>query len=97
MKKIVYVLCILVFFLGLPSCSSLVRVKHSFQSVSKVTVDELKSILDNPEITILDVRDVPDWNKSNMKIPNSIRETPDDVSSWLNKYNKNQKIIVYCA
>jgi rhodanese-related sulfurtransferase len=75
----------------------MVRVKHSLQGVSKVSVNELKEMLNKPDITILDVRDVPDWNKSNTKIPNAIRESPDDINSWVEKYDKEQKLIVYCA
>jgi rhodanese-related sulfurtransferase len=78
-------------------CSSMVRVKHSLQGVSKVSVYELKDLLNEPDITILDVRDVPDWDKSNFKISNAVRETPDDVASWIDKYDKAQILIVYCA
>lgn len=97
MKILSFTLFLSVFLLTLQGCSSVVRVKHSFQGVTKVSTGELKAMLDSSEITILDVRDVPDWNRSNTKIPNAIRESPDDINSWVNKYDKDQKIILYCA
>ena len=75
----------------------MVRVKHSLQGVSKVSAGELNEMLYKPDITILDVRDVPDWQNSSTKIPNAIRESPDDISSWVDKYDKEQQLIVYCA
>ena len=97
MKKLSFIFCISFVILSLHGCSSMARVKHSIQGVSKVSVSELKTMLGSPEITILDVRDVPDWNKSKTKIPNAIRESPDDINSWADKYDKDQKIILYCA
>ena len=79
------------------ACSPMVRVKHSLQGVAKVSVGELKEVLGKPDITILDVRDAPDWDRSNTMIPNAIRQSPDDINSWVDKYDKEQKLIVYCA
>ncbi len=96
MKTITSVLLLTILVLA-NGCSSMVRVKHSLQGVSKVSVYELKELLNEPEITILDVRDVPDWDKSQVKIENAVRETPDDVASWTDKYDEKQVLIVYCA
>ncbi|MEN8143071.1 MAG: rhodanese-like domain-containing protein [Thermodesulfobacteriota bacterium] len=96
MKKLAYI-TILAILMILPGCSSMVRVKHSLQGVSKISIQELKMLLDDKDVTILDARDVPDWQKSNAKIPSAIRANPDNLTAWVDKYDKERRTIVYCA
>jgi len=63
----------------------------------RMTKDELKAMLGNPDLIILDVRSGMDWTDSDLKIKGAIREEPDDIKSWANKYPKNKTLVLYCA
>ena len=78
-------------------CASLVRMKHTLQGVEKVTVAELRVIITEKDTNLLDVRDPPDWARSSVKIPTAIRENPNETARWAQKYDKDRKLIVYCA
>jgi len=66
-------------------------------SVPRMTKDQLKSMLDNPDLVIIDVRAGADWLRSDIKIKGAVREDYNDVNSWANKYAKNKLIVLYCA
>ena len=66
-------------------------------SVPRMTKDQLKSMLDNPDLVIIDVRAGADWLRSDMKIKGAIREDYNDVKSWAHKYFKGRLIVLYCA
>ena len=65
--------------------------------VPRMTKDELKAMLGNPDLVILDVRAKKDWKESDAKIQGSIREDPDSVKSWAGKYTKDKTFVLYCA
>lgn len=66
--------------------------------VPRITMEELKSMLGNPEVTIIDVRAGGDWEKSKTKIQGAVRENPDkNAKSWAEKYSKDKTIVLYCA
>jgi rhodanese-related sulfurtransferase len=64
--------------------------------VSRVTTEELKSMLGNPAVIIIDVRAKGDWDKSKTKIQGAVREDPDkNAKSWAEKYPKDKTIVLY--
>ena len=63
----------------------------------KISPKELKEILDQPGITVVDVRIVSDWRKSKRKITGAVREDPHNVSSWAGKYSEEDPLVVYCS
>jgi len=65
--------------------------------VPRMKKDELKAMLDNPDLVILDVRAKKDWTDSDSKIKGAIREDPDSVKSWAGKYSKDKTLVLYCA
>jgi hypothetical protein len=65
--------------------------------VPRMTKDELKGMLGNPEWVILDVRYGKDWTGSDLKIQGAVREDPKAFESWANKYPKNKTIVLYCS
>lgn len=67
------------------------------KDVPRMTKEELKTMLDNPDLIIIDVRAGTDWAGSDMKIKGAVREDPNDVKSWVDKYAKDRPIILYCA
>ncbi len=65
--------------------------------VPRMTQDELRALLGNPDLVILDVRASSDWTASGLKIKGAVREEPNDIASWANKYSKDKTLVLYCA
>ena len=65
--------------------------------VPRMTKEELKSLMDDPQVVIIDVRTDSDWNGSTLKIKGAVREAPRDAESWADKYDKSKTYVLYCA
>jgi len=63
--------------------------------VTMLSIDELRGMLDNPDLTLIDVRYDKDWEGSDMKIKGAVREDYRDVKSWGDKYPKNKLLVLY--
>jgi hypothetical protein len=69
----------------------------SAKDVPRMTVDELKERLGNPDVVIIDVRTDRDWDKSSQKITGAVREDPHETASWAKKYSPEKTLVLYCA
>lgn len=68
------------------------------EEVARMDKEELKSMLGNPEVIIIDLRLAHDWGTSKVKIQGAVREDPDgNVKSWAEKYSKDKTFVLYCA
>jgi rhodanese-related sulfurtransferase len=65
--------------------------------VPRVTKEELREQMDEPDLVIIDVRAESDWKGSNVKIKGAVREDPKKVESWMNKYSKEKILVFYCT
>lgn len=65
--------------------------------VPRMTKEELKSLMEDAQVVIIDVRTGWDWNESKLKIKGAVRENPQDVESWAGKYDKSKTYVLYCA
>jgi len=65
--------------------------------LDKISIDELKGMLDSPDIIVVDVRTSTDWEASDAKIRGAVRESPERVSEWMGKYDQDTTLIFYCA
>jgi hypothetical protein len=65
--------------------------------IPRMTKDELKAKLANPDIIIVDVRAPSDWERSELKIKGAVREDPANAPAWLGKYQKDKTYVFYCA
>lgn len=65
--------------------------------VPRLTKEELRGLLGDPGVAIIDTRLGRDWASSDVKIPGAVREDPGAVSSWAGKYAQDQTIVLYCA
>ncbi len=63
----------------------------------RITMEELKSILGDPNLVIIDSLVGDQWETVAQKLPGAVRENPDDVESWADKYPKDKTIVTYCA
>jgi hypothetical protein len=66
--------------------------------VPRMTKEELKPLLGNPDVIILDVRIPGEWNRSALKIQGAVREDPErDYKTWASKYPKDKTLVFYCS
>jgi len=67
----------------------------AFPEVPRIEKEELKSLLGNPDVIILDVRPHEQWLLSDKKITGSLHADHEAVSSWASKYSKDKHLIIY--
>ena len=82
---------LLVFFL-----SGTTAVAASAADIPRITVEELKAMLGDPELVIIDVRVERDWESATRKIPGAVWEDFFEVDTWAEKYPKDKTIVLYC-
>ncbi len=63
----------------------------------RMTKDELKALLGNPDLVTLGCALWQGLEASDLKIKGAVREEPDDIESWANKYSKDKILVLYCA
>ncbi len=63
----------------------------------RITMEELKSKLGDPNLVILDNLVGDQWETVNEKLPGAVHEDPDNVDAWADKYPKDKIIVTYCA
>lgn len=80
-------------FLILIGCAE----KWSIQlRVPRMTKEELKSLLGNPDVIIIDVRVEEEWKEGKWKIQGAVREDSErDINTWVNKYPKDKSLVFY--
>jgi hypothetical protein len=66
-------------------------------SAPRITKEELKSMLGNAKLVIVDVRRSKDWNSSEYKIKGAVRVDPDPkkIKSSVSGYPKDRTFVVY--
>jgi rhodanese-related sulfurtransferase len=67
------------------------------KSVPLITKEELKPIISNDNIVVIDVRGGRDWSSSEFKIVGAAHGDPKKVSAWKDNISKNKKVVLYCA
>ena len=70
---------------------------NAVANVDRMTKEELKQIMGEETVLILDVRAGRDWSSSEFKIKGSERVSPKDFKSWSNRYPKDKTLVLYCA
>jgi len=65
--------------------------------IPRMTKHELKAKLGDPNFIVVDVRLGADWTGSDLKIKGAVREDPEAIESWANKYPKDKTLVFYCA
>ena len=69
--------------------------KIPFPEVPRITKEQLKELLGKADLVIIDARPVEQWKYSDQMIPGTAHEDPLTVQVWSQKYDKNQRIVVY--
>ena len=92
MKKSLFIAALLIFFMV-----ELFPAIAKSADAPRMTKEELKAMLDSPNLILIDVRTQRDWKESDLKIKGAVREDPGAVESWVNKYPKDKTLVFYCA
>jgi predicted sulfurtransferase len=88
--------CLSLFSLGMQACS--LKGMQLRAEAPRITKEELKALLDDPNTIIIDVRQEGDWQQSDRKIKGAVHEDPmNEEESWAGKYPKDKNIVLYCA
>jgi len=61
------------------------------QEAPKITKEEVLRMLGNPGVIIIDVRSGED----ELKIKGAVREDPENVSLWIDKYPRDKTLVFY--
>ena len=67
------------------------------KNVALMTKEELRPIMNDADVVIIDVRSGRDWSSSEFKIQGAVYGDPKQVSKWKDKYSKDKKLVFYCA
>lgn len=93
MKRKMAILAVLAISLGLLEVGSV-----SFaEQAKRMTKEELKAMMDSPDLVVLDIRQGKDWTASEHKIQGAVRENPGKLNEWAEKYDKEKTVVLYCA
>ena len=88
--KVITVFSVFIMFLSISFISSA-------QDVPRITKEELKAMLEDPDLIIIDLRREGHWNSSESMIKGAVREDPGNLKSWADKYEKDKTYVLYCA
>ncbi len=66
-------------------------------NTDKITKEELRKIMGEDTVLILDVRTGRDWSSSEFKIKGADRVNPKEFNTWSNRYPKDNTLVLYCA
>lgn len=77
---------------GVSTVSTMAADAPRIADVPRITKEELKSMLGNPDVFIVDVRG---RQASGTKIKGAVWEDSKDVESWVNKYPKDKTLVLY--
>ena len=89
-KILVTTLCLILFGLFMTEV-------QSGENAPRMTITELKKLLGNSDVIIIDVRIAKDWQTSTLKIKGAVWEDPMNFKSWADKYSKGKTLVLYCA
>ena len=71
--------------------------------VPRITKEQLKSMLGDPNVIVIDVRIGRHWKESDSKIKGALREDPGaqapkitEADAWMGKYPTDKTIVFYC-
>ena len=73
----------------------LFAIQTSASELSMISINQLKLILDNQKVIIIDVRGTEDWQSSDVKIKGAVRRAPQNYESWAGDLPKDKALVLY--
>ncbi len=65
--------------------------------VPRISKEDLLAMMAKPDVIIIDVRLSGDVAESGSKIKGAVREDPQKVETWMDKYPRDKTLVFYCA
>jgi rhodanese-related sulfurtransferase len=62
-----------------------------------INPEELKSVLGNKDVTVIDVRRKEDYTADNTVIPGSTWFDPANIDNWCTTLPENKEVVLYCV
>ena len=59
-----------------------------------ISVEDTKRLLENDDVTVIDIRDINSFSKGHIK--NAIHIDDININNFLSEKDKNETIIIYC-
>jgi hypothetical protein len=66
-----------------------------YPEIPRISKEEVRAMLGNPDVVILDCRPVEQWRFSEQKLPGAVHEDPMNVPLWAKRYSKDKTIVIY--
>jgi hypothetical protein len=90
MKNRLFVGALLIFFMA-----GIFTTFAKSAEAPRMTKEKLKAMLGNRDVVVIDVRTQRDWKESDSKIKGAVREEPNAVETWIQKYPKSKTFVLY--
>ena len=95
LKALVSLWCLFLFSAIMLGGCSLSKMQGKTEG-QRITKEELKPLLDDPDTIVVDYRLQMHWEKSDQQIRGAVHENPfEEVASWSSRYPKDKHIILY--
>ena len=65
------------------------------EDAPKISKEELKRILDRPDVVVIDVRHTESWQNSDFMIKGATRGNPANFDSWADQLPKEKTLVLY--
>lgn len=88
---------VILVLIGIMGFMAMATTAFSAGEVATMSIDELKALLGNEKLTILDVRRGRDWSSSEFKIQEAQRADPREFEQWSANLPKDNTLVLYCA
>jgi len=69
----------------------------SVDKAPRMTAEQLKSMMGNPGVIILESRIDSEWKESPAKIKGAVRLNPSSAKAMMDKIPKDKTLVFYCA
>ncbi len=64
-------------------------------NISNISIHQLKLILDNPQLVVIDARTTKAWRDSPVKIKGAVRGAPKQFGSWSRDFPRDKALVLY--
>ena len=67
----------------------------SVEQVPRLTMDQVKDMLGKPDVVIVDIRYIKQYEESDRKLPGAVFVQPEGLDEFAQKYPKDKTYIFY--
>ena len=65
--------------------------------IPRISKEQLKTMLDDPRLIIIDTRVKQQWDKSEYKLPKAMHQSPWEADEWAKDFPRDRTVVSYCA